>query len=509
MPARFIRSPALAPFLFTLGILAFWIFQYGPHWPYRDGFIYFHALDELTDGRLSASRLLISHDNQHPIAFQLVVAILFLKAFPGNVWPMIAANAVMLWLSAVVLYMVAAQSLTSYWHRLALACLICASTLIGSQTSSLLWEFQIWFYSTLLLLALNIALTERFGLKAYPVVILFCIFATGNEAQGAFLWLIGAVHILYIAISSGKRGDRVAGLAILASHIIIFSVLALIMNNLEYRDAPRDVFNAHFIDKVVYGVQLVGGGFGVRNQNAAFAFGVLSLVAWGMGLVFAIRRRFSCVIDRVAFLVSAVSLMWCAAFTVGRASFGIAWAFGEFHASLMLIPLYSGIGMYSVSMLTQSRIAWRAAGACLGIFVIAPVVTGIPFAIQRSEYIRDNSLLDVALDCTGSSVKDPFMRSLCGINNRSADASSILRLPTYYEQIIAGEEGASDALHALWRVYLSRQDLRDAFSPSDPNFAMNLLRWGAVEASHERKDDSQALSQYASTFQSLVKRLGL
>jgi hypothetical protein len=527
MNARSIRNPALLPFLFTFAVLAFWVFHYGSHWPYRDGFIYFRKLDEFTDGTLSISSFLASRDNQHPIAFQIAVALLFLKAFPGSVWSIVVGNAVMLWLSAVVLYVIAAPSLASRKQQMLLASLICASTLIGSQASSLLWEFQIWFYCNLLLLALNILLAERYGLKAYPIIALFCLFATGNEAQGAFLWLVAAAHMLYITSASTRRNVRIAGVLILAAHVMIFLAMAWTLSHLQYGGAPSVDANPTLLGRMIFSVQLLGGGFGIKNPTTALLFGLMSLLAWGLGTFFAGRRKFALAIDRVAFLISGVSLMWTAAFAMARASFGIAWALSEFHGSLMMIPLYAGIGMYAVSMLAEGRLMWCVAGLCLSAFSIAPVITGAHFGHQQSALLKVNSLLAAAVECTDVRVPAAFKQSLSGLRINDATYAEIdrhrnelcsgqpglgqaveaLKVPPYYAELISNDPQTSDALHAIWYQYLSRQDLREAFPLSDPDLARNLLKWGAVEASSATSGDEQSLAQYAATLRKLVEKM--
>ncbi|MFP3705971.1 hypothetical protein SB783_18320 [Paraburkholderia sp. SIMBA_009] len=527
MNARLMRSPALLPFLFTFAALAFWVFHYGSHWPYRDGFIYLRKLDELSDGKLSISNLLTSRDNQHPIAFQIVIALLFLKVFPGSIWSIVVGNAAMLWLSAVVLYVTAAQSLASRKQKFLLACFICASTLTGSQASSLLWEFQIWFYCNLLLLALNLLLTERYGLRAYPIVALFCLFATGNEAQGAFLWLVAAAHMLYVTSTNVKRNVRIAGVVILAAHVMIFLALAWTLSHLQYGGAPSVDANPTLPGRLIFSVQLLGGGFGVKDPSIAFVFGLMSLLAWGVGTFFAACRKFALMIDRVAFLICGVSLMWTAAFAMARASFGIAWALSEFHGSLMMIPLYAGIGMYATSMLAETALGWRVAALCLSAFTLSPVLTGMHFARQQSVLLKVNSLLAAAVECTNVSVPaalkqnlsglrtnddiyaeiDRHRSELCGVQPNLSRAVEALKIPPYYAEQISKDPRVGDALQALWYQYLSRQDLREAYPLSDPHLAHDLLKWGAVEAATATSGDEQALAQYATTLKMLVEQL--
>ncbi|CAL8476391.1 hypothetical protein [Caballeronia sp. S22] len=503
MKRFFCRWAPGIPFLIASVVLAMWVQRYGPHWPSRDGFLYFEKYDALVDGKLSVAKFLSLKDNEHPIAFQIALASLFLKAFPGSVWSLMVANAVFLWGSAIILYAAVVSSITDQTRRVMLAVLVCAAILIGSQAGSLLWEFQLWFYCTLLLLALNILLVERRGLKLYPVVFLCCLLASGNEAQGTFLWLVSGLHVFHTASKRDSLTVRRVGCAILIAHVAAFLSLMWVLLHGHYGGSPDHRVAVSVVDRIVYGIALVGGGSGVQNPSFSFVFGLLSMATWAIGTAFAVRHRFSSAIYRVAFLTTGLSLLWMAAFAIGRASFGIEWAFGEFHASQMMIPFYAGIGMYAVAITNEAGVGPRVAAACLSAVCVAPVFTGIHFALDYSRFMKLNSLLAAAAECTDSGSTIEFKTRISGLGNMRKLYSSVverhrddlcsgqkqlnsgaqlLAPPGLFQQLSSGDIATGEALHDLWLLYLERQDVREAFPITDSTTPRRLLRWASGEA---------------------------
>ncbi|TDG01944.1 hypothetical protein E1N52_42345 [Paraburkholderia guartelaensis] len=521
------RALVLLPFAAAFIVLATWVAHYGPHWPNRDSYAYFFELDRLAEGRLHFLDLLVTRNNEHPVAFHYAVAMLFLKIFPGNVWSIVVANAILLLAFAGLVYATSRNVLPNYRTRFLLACLVCAAILNGSQVSYLLWEFQIWFYIDLAFLALNIALIERYGLRAYPLVALLCLLATGSEAQGSFLWLTAGAHILYLSHFGKNSGKRLVGVLIFALHVTVFLVATWLLLHGQYGSAPQSAASETgqgVMQRLALGITLVGGGFGIRNPSIALPLGLLSVAAWCVGTVFALRRRFALSIDRVAFLISGTGLLWIAAFTVGRGSFGIAWAFGEFHASPLLIPFFAGIGCYASSIAAERGTGRYALSFLLSLVCVVPMVSAFSFGHERSVWLRVNSLLAASAECGKEVVPKNVRLELSGLEGHDnlygevalhredlcsnqpdlSAAARLLRMPPYFADLAGEHPDAKDALQTLWYVYLTHGDLRAAFPFFSPTLAQDLLRWAIADAASGSSYEKQTLGVYGSTYQSLA-----
>ncbi|MGF7136725.1 hypothetical protein P3T40_008238 [Paraburkholderia sp. EB58] len=525
------RISTLLPFVAAAGLLAIWLAHYGPHWPLRDSYGYFYYLDRLHDGKLSFLDFLNMRDNEHLVAFHVSVAMLFLTVFTGATFPMVVANAALLLAFGAMIYATSRESVANLKVRTALAFLICVAILNPSQTSYLLWEFQIWLYIDMFFLAANVLLIERYGFKAYPIVVLTCLLASFCAAPGSFLWLAAGVHMLYVSVVGINRGHTKRGAIIFISHICVFLLVTWLLLLGKYGVPPHHANNGFLsgmLGHVTYGVTIIGGGFGIRNPSIALALGAFALVAWLVGMAASARGGFATALDRTAFITGGVSLLWAAAFVVGRESFGIAWAFGGFHASAMLIPFYVSIGLYAVSLWQHSALSLRIAAPALAVICAASSFAAVPFGHERSVEIKLNSLLAASEECGNldlpfdvklrlNGLEGPLRNAygdlarqrvkLCAHQPDLTGAIALVRLPLFFNELSGDDVRTAHALRTLWYVYLTHGDLQAAFPFADPANPQKLLRWAAGDAQTGSTYDQTVLGPYAEVYKSFAKQV--
>jgi hypothetical protein len=527
MNHRFLEvSAALTAFLGGAFLLVFWTVHYGPAWPNRDSFGYFYYLDLAQSGRLGLKDFIFARNNEHLVAFHYAFAITLLKLFDLNTKVIVFANATLLLASGLMTYLAVRGSARTRVACVALPVLIVISLLNPSQTSYLLWDFQLWFYIDIALLTANTLLAERFGFRAYPVVALFCLLATGSEAQGSFLWLAAGIQFFYVGLSAKSRASTKAGVLILAIHLCAFLAAAWLLLQGKYGvPLPRE--DAGLLGGLVghlrYGITIIGGGYGIRNPNVALVLGALSLAAWCIGTVLAFRERFATALFRVGVVMSGISLLWTAAFAVGRESLGIPWAFDGFHSSPMLIPFYTGIGLYAAAFLQYSKSSLVRIGSFLALICVAPSFAAVPFGRERSVELQQHSLLAASVECGEGNVPlylrlrlsglegeqelyreiVRYRTQLCAHQDHVDTASDLLKLPVRYVELASHNPRAEDALRTLWYVYLARIDLRRAFPLSNPYCAENLLKWAAADVKSGDTSEKDTLLPYAGVYEQL------
>jgi hypothetical protein len=176
-------SAALTAFLGAAVLLAFWTAHYGATWPFRDSYGYFHYLSLARSRALGLTDLISVRWIEHPVAFHFAFALAILQLFDVNTKVIVFANATLLFAAALITYRAVRDSASTRSGCLALPVLIVVSFINPSQTSYLLWEFQIWFYIDLALLAANTLFIERFGYRAYPSSRL--VLPAGHRKRGA------------------------------------------------------------------------------------------------------------------------------------------------------------------------------------------------------------------------------------------------------------------------------------------------------------------------------------
>jgi hypothetical protein len=469
---------------------------------------------------------------EHPVAFHFAFALAILQLFDVNTKVIVFANATLLFAAALITYLAVRASASTRAACMALPVLIVISFINPSQTSYLLWEFQIWFYIDLALLAANTLLIERFGSRAYPAVALFCLLATGSEVPGSFLWLAAGIQFFHIGLRAKSRASVQLGSLILAIHLCAFLAAMWLLLHSKHRPLLHQEHTGllgGLVGHVQYCITIIGGGNGIRSPNVAFVLGALSFAAWCVGTALAVRERFGTALFRVAFVMSGIGLLWTAAFAAVHESDGIPWAFATFHASPLLIPFYAGIGLYAAAFLQYSKISRICTGGFLALICVAPSFAAIPFGYERSVQMKLNSLLAASVECGKGNFPlylrlrlnqlhrnpelygeiAPFRTELCAHQPNLATVSDLLKLPVWYAELAGNNPRAEDALRTLWYVYLTHEDLRVAFPVSSPSYAENLLKWAAGDAKTGSMYEKETLSPYAGVYEQLGPLIGL
>ncbi len=404
-------------FFAVVGVaLFFWVWRYGPTWPWDDSYGFLRYRDWLISGERNAWDIVKARSNEHLIAFHLSVALATLELSGFYMKALIYENAVLLLAGGMLVWLSLRQTLTAATFPILFAFVIAISILNPSQMAYLLWEFQIWWYLDLAMFAATIFLVERFGFRFYPAVLLFCLLGTGSEAQGAFLWLSTGVHLFLLMARAADRSARIRGLVALVSHMFLFLLAAWLLMHGESNEVGHIKASQSLLSHLSYFVKLVGGGFGNQDESVALAFGSVSLMLWVAFTANAARRMFDTTESRVALLLTGMPLLWTIAFAIGRESFGAAWALGDFHQAPMLMTFFMGIAVYALELASKIPKARLSAFAVV-LFSVLPIATGAKWGYERSVYVRVKSNLAAAANCSGAPIDRKNMLRLIGLDN--------------------------------------------------------------------------------------------
>jgi hypothetical protein len=200
------RIATLTAFLSVAIVLVAWVAHFGPTWPDNDSYGYLLYLDLLRSGEIKPIQILWARSQEHLIAFHLSFALASLKLFDMRTKALLFENAALLLLAGWLLNLTLRRAEISRVFPILVPLIVALPLLNLSQTSYLLWEFQIWWYLDFTMLAATILLIERHGFRAYPAVFVLCAFATGCEAQGTFLWLSTGMQMLFVVVKLFRTG---------------------------------------------------------------------------------------------------------------------------------------------------------------------------------------------------------------------------------------------------------------------------------------------------------------
>jgi hypothetical protein len=95
---------------------------------------------------------------------------------------------------------------------------------------------------------------------------------------------------------------------------------------------------------------------------------------------------------------------------------------------------------------------------------------------------------------------DRHRADLCSGQRSLASASSLLQMPSLFAALIKHEPARSDALHALWYLYLTHQDLREAWAFTDPKLTEDLLNFAYWDAKSGSSYERATLLPYRETY---------
>jgi hypothetical protein len=209
----------------------------------------------------------------------------------------------------------------------------------------------------------------------------------------------------------------------LLTHTVLFLLVAWLMLGEAHRLDPAYAgVQGTLVHKVVshvsYFLKVSGGGFGIKNEPIALVFGTVSIALWAVFSTRAALRRFASAESRVAFILTSTSILWTLAFTVGREKYGVAWAFSDFHASSMLVPMYIGFSVYALEWIASgTRVSRRLAAYAVVAFSLLPVVTAAPYGYAESLAMRSRSNRAAAVSCNPGDFPQSLVLHLMGLDN--------------------------------------------------------------------------------------------
>lgn len=509
----------------AVSVLA-WVAYFGPSWPYRDSFAYLFILERVRGGHYSMVEFLRLRNNEHFVAFQYFVAAISLWISGFRTKVLLFESAILLLTAGVLILLTLQRSAVAKRFPILLPVAVMLSLLNLSQIGYLLWEFQIFWYIDFAFFAVSIYLIERFRLAAYPAVLLLCILSTGSEAQGAFLWISSGIHFLLLGKcdTDGRRWMRLERI-VFCFHSLIFLAIALLLLNGSDSNriiAPNIEPLAHrLVDHSIYYLKVLGGGFGLHNEKYALLLGAISLTAWLAQLRHSLLQTTLKPEDRVALLLSGTSMLWIAAFAVGREKYGAQWALGDFHASPMIVPFYMGIAIYALVALSACvRRASKALAVSAFAFALAPIATAYAYGYAYSSDARLTSMLAASASCdrgsyshylllqlNGLPSQDPLYTvtipdtdQMCAAQSFSKEAARLLAMPRQFQEIQSIDARDRYALRVLWDVYLTHADLRRTIKPSDPDLAKELLTFAYFDAKSGSLYEPGTLKRYSDVF---------
>lgn len=417
------RTATLAAFLSVAIVLFAWVAHFGPTWPNNDSYGYLLYLDLLGSGETKPLQILWARSQEHLIAFHLSFALASLKLFDMRTKALLFENAALLLLAGWLLQLTLRRAEISRVFPILVPLVVALPLLNLSQTSYLLWEFQIWWYLDFAMLAVTILLIERHGFRAYPAVFVLCALGSGCEAQGTFLWLSTGVQMLLLPVPGNSRRLAIKGIFVLLTHTVLFLLVAWLMLGESHRLDPayagvQGTLAHKVISHVSYFLKVLGGGFGIKNEPSALVFGTVSIVLWAVLSTRAALRRFASTESRVAFILTSTSILWTLAFAVGREKYGVAWAFSDFHASPMLVPMYIGFSVYALEWIVSGIGGLRRSAAySIVAFSLLPVVTAVPYGYAESFAMRSRSNLAAAVSCNPGDFPQSVVLHLIGLDN--------------------------------------------------------------------------------------------
>ncbi|APH53566.1 Hypothetical protein GbCGDNIH9_0337 [Granulibacter bethesdensis] len=397
----------ISSFFITALILFFWIYHYGPIWPANDSYGFLRYINFISNGDSGLIDVIRARSNEHLIAFHLAVALATLQA--TGIWmkALIYENAILLLSSGIMLWFALRQSTIIKIYPFLTTMAVTLPLLNPSQTSYLLWSFQIWWYLDLAMLAGSFLLIERYGFRAYPAIFIICLLATGSEAQGGALWLSSGAHFFMISLRSREIRK---GLFIGLLHAILFVVAVWLTLLVSSTNIPKPEKAIGLLGHLIYFTKMIGGGFGNQNELFALITGAISLILWA--LLFIRSLSFNTVEKRLGAVLTVIPLLWTAEFSVGRENLGVSWAFSDFHEAPMLVPFFIGISIYALDSLPR-----KFASAVATAFITIPLMTGASWGYARSVEMRAISNLAAAANCSGIAVPRKDMLRLILLDN--------------------------------------------------------------------------------------------
>jgi hypothetical protein len=500
------------------GVAVFWVIgARGFNWPHNEDFILAEWYRHLVlEHDWSLSQLLATHNLNHPLAFQAAVSTLLFMATGIDFIALIKTTAAMLLLTGAALSLDIGRGLSRPAARAAIVVGVPLLMFHPVQTNHLLWAFEFgWFFITCSMVW-NALLIERCGVIGTAIAFLTSVLAAFSSGHGFVLWLTGAAH-LALKQTGHARAAVAMFLGAFVLNVAVLSRLAAEPSadiRLSAADAPGFM---------LYTIQLFGMPFSVRSHRWLLCLGISTIVlaaalvarSWRSGL-----RHEPTRIGLVLILGSVVEVV---AFAIGRYKYGLAWVLSQMHAGPLLVPLL--LGMLILAMDTGESTPgrtplWSATSMLVPVFLVASVISSIPYGLQRAAESQTRAALAMHVSCGDSEQKYllerlnigagfydmirgdlPLIRHLCG----QAEPERVRRLeelPDDYASMIRKDASFEAPLRDLWQVYLAHFDLQRAFPPDKSTTPARLLEFARYDATSGSLYDPDKLLAHRQFFES-------
>jgi len=480
--------------------------RYQFNWGMNDDFAFVDWYrDFLVNHKMSLWTLLSIRDGPHPIGSEalLSVGIFALTGFSFTV--LVIANFSLVALGSLLVAVNCAGEWKTKSAYILSFVAIPALAFQPTQTNHLLWPFELGWFMITFLLMMNICLLEWLRAHGLLLVALSCLVATFCSAHGVFLWLLAAAHCLLLR----DIGRRFVWAAFLVAAFLIAVVLVSNANDASVKWLQAVDISKYFID-------LYGSLFGIRDMPLLLALGVTllgMLAACGLALVRYPLGR----IERTGLILVLGSLMFVAAFSLGRFKYGLPWVLDRFHAAPLLMPFGLGLALLSLRIFDIPAFS-KAIAIFPCLFLLASTITSAPYALQRARESLVSRAVAMHLSCTPGTDEtiliaanslqgnvDLMRRSLPTLQPLCAAAmpkqvDALLEFPQTFADMIVANAEAVQPLHALWDAYITHDDLMRAFPIADPHSALRLLAWAHDNARSGSKYGNGLLRKYESFF---------
>ncbi len=487
------------------GIFAVFLFifmnHYSLNWPRGDDFFLIEFYESIfLKHSLAWYDFFTLREGPHPIGTEVLLSATIFRIIGVNFIAIVWLN----FLSVFGAATFAAATVTRYFHKpvaKAIAWGALPAAMCHPFQAELLFEPNCigWFLVNAILL-LNATIIERGGRLVIPILLISLFVGAFCPAQGSLLGVAAALHLL---LRYGRRYFAWSVLFAMVSCVLIaFAILAPSAAWVSpLNDNPPRT--AALGGLIVYFVQIVGSAFSQRDPATLLYIGGATLSMVAVGSLYALKKRFSTPADRVGVVLMFASLAFLAMFAQGRARYGLAWATWEFHMSPLVVPLFGGLALITVSIYDRvDRRNW--AGKSLALlavtYVFASIFVSLPDATMRADIAQLRGAVGRHAVCTGEGsryvveaenlnfgefdriMQDArLMRHLCAAPE-PAKARWLEQLPSLYSQKIVADPQAAAALQDLWELYQSHPDLLRAYPVGSPDTPRALLRWGRWQA---------------------------
>jgi len=391
------------------------------------------------------------------------------------------------------------------------------------QAEHLFVAASIGWMLTSAIVFLNVNIIERTGRLAIPLLFLTLFAANFSSAQGSFLWLTAAAHLL---MKNGKKSLIWSSLFVIIAlaNFVWLAILRSSDGNISAALAAQSGKSllSTLFESAIYFVQISGAAFSLRDPVILFWIGAATLfVAAGtLAVVFA-RRRVLTQAERIGFILIITSLAFLAMFTAGRMPLGLPWALWEMHMSPLLVPMLAGVVLIAVQVYDrQTRWSVVIVAIVPVLYLFGSILISLPEAANRAETGKLVRLLARHSVCVGSSrylIENTNLDSgsfdhvmayakqiphLCE-GGETLETKRFVEMPSLFNQRISTNPEDADALHDLWEVYQTHWDLIRAQPLTSPESPLNLVRWARYNALANTPAASEKLKKYQDYFQAL------